>query len=92
MKRILAGKFLKLAICLSLFLGIASAAHGLAEEYYTYHDPDGKLVISNKKPPPGSKIIKKQDLPDLADNESTTAQNSKAPSAGASEKGTDKTK
>jgi hypothetical protein len=30
---------------------------GRAEDYYIYHGPDGKVVISNKEPPPGSKII-----------------------------------
>jgi hypothetical protein len=36
---------------------------GQAEDYYIYHDPDGKLVISNKEPSPGSKIIKQLNLP-----------------------------
>ena len=92
MKRVLSGSFLSLAMCFFLFLGMAPAAQVMAEEYYTYQDANGKLVISNKKPPPGSKIIKKQDLPDLADNEIGTAQDSKAPAAEASEKGTDKRK
>jgi len=35
-------------------------------EYYIYRHPDGRLVLSNQKPPPGSKIIKQQSLPDLA--------------------------
>jgi Domain of unknown function (DUF4124) len=51
-----------------LFLGIALATPGHAEEYYTYRDPDGKLTISNKRPPAGSKIIKQQNLPELADS------------------------
>jgi hypothetical protein len=48
-----------------LFLGIALATQGQAEEYYTYRDPDRKLVISNKPPPAGSKIIKQQNLPEV---------------------------
>jgi len=28
---------------------------GHAEEYYSYQDPDGKLVISNKQPLQGAK-------------------------------------
>jgi hypothetical protein len=39
--------------------------HGQAEEYYIYYGPDGKLVISNKEPPPGSKIIKQRSFPEL---------------------------
>jgi hypothetical protein len=45
---------------------------GQAEDYYVYHDPNGKLVISNKAPPPGSKIIKQ--LPGLIDREVPQAQ------------------
>jgi hypothetical protein len=52
-----------------LFLGIALATQGQAEEYYTYRDPDGKLIISNKPPPAGSKIIKQQNLPEVADSQ-----------------------
>jgi hypothetical protein len=36
-------------------------------EYFTYRDRDGKLVISNKTPPAGSKIIKKQTLSEVTD-------------------------
>ena len=31
---------------------------GRADDYYIYQTPDGKLVIPNKQPPPGSTIIK----------------------------------
>jgi len=44
------------------------------KEHYIYQDPDGKLVISNKQPPPGSKIIKQQNLPGVTDNEVSQAQ------------------
>jgi len=47
---------------------------GQAEEHYIYQDPDGKLVISNKQPPPGSKIIKQQNLPEVTDGEVPQAQ------------------
>jgi hypothetical protein len=40
-----------------------------AGEYFIYQDAKGWLVISNKKPPAGSKIIKQQNMPDLADSE-----------------------
>ena len=46
------------ATLVALFVGLAVVTEGQAEEYYIYHDPDGKLVISNKEPPPGSKIIR----------------------------------
>jgi hypothetical protein len=52
------------ATLLVLFVGLAVVAQGQAEDYYIYHDPDGKLVISNKEPPPGSKIIKQLNLPE----------------------------
>jgi len=63
---------LNLAFCFALFLGLAVVTQGQAEDYYIYHDPDGKLVISNKEPPPGSKIIKQ--LPGMTDREVPQAQ------------------
>jgi hypothetical protein len=42
---------------------------GQAKDYYIYQAPNGELVISNKEPPPGSKIIKQQNLPELTDSE-----------------------
>ena len=48
----------KLAIRFALFLVFAMAAQSHAEEYYIYQTPSGGLVISNKEPPPGSKIVK----------------------------------
>jgi hypothetical protein len=53
------------AALISVFLGLAAV--GQAEDYYIYHNPEGKLVISNKKPPPESKIIKQ--LPRVPDSE-----------------------
>ena len=41
--------------------------HGLAEEHYIYKDPQGGLVLSNQKPPAGSTIIGKLDLPEFRD-------------------------
>jgi hypothetical protein len=55
---------LNLASCFALFLGLAVVPQGQAEEYYVYQTPDGALVISNKEPPPGSKIIKQLNLPE----------------------------
>jgi hypothetical protein len=65
---------LNLAFCCALFLGLAVATQGRADEHYIYQDPDGNLVISNKEPPPGSKIIKQQTLPGLTDSEVPQAQ------------------
>jgi len=45
-----------------LVVVLAVTTQGQAEDYYIYHDPDGKLVISNKKPTPGSKIIRQRNL------------------------------
>ena len=49
---------LNLAFCFALFLSLAVVTHGQAEDYYIYQTPNGGLVISNKEPPPGSKVIK----------------------------------
>ncbi len=38
---------------------------GQAEEHYIYKDPQGGLVISNQKPPAGSTILRKLDLPEF---------------------------
>ena len=63
---------LNLAFCFALFLGLAVVTRGRAEDYYIYQGPNGELVISNKEPPPGSKIIKQ--LPGLTDREVPQAQ------------------
>jgi hypothetical protein len=68
-----------LALTIFLVLGMALTPRVSATEYYTYEDAAGKLVISNKKPPPGSRILKKQDLPDPADDANTPGQEAKAP-------------
>jgi len=62
------------AALFALFLGLAAVTQGQAEDYYIYHDPDGKLVISNKKPPPGSKIIRQRDLPEVPTQEPAKTQ------------------
>ena len=64
MKTIKARTAVILAFCFSLFMGLAQA-----EEYYIYKDPNGKLVISNKEPPPGSRIIKQQTLSETTDSQ-----------------------
>src|SRR6476646_10757898 len=68
------GTTLNLASCFALFLGLAVVTQSQAEDYYIYQAPNGELVISNKEPPPGSKIIKQQNLPGLTDSEVPQAQ------------------
>ena len=63
---------LNLASCFALFLGLAAV--GQAEDYYIYRTPNG-LVISNKEPPPGSKIIRQ--LPGVTDSEAPQSQQPK---------------
>jgi hypothetical protein len=60
---------LNLAFCFALFLGLAVVTQGQAEEYYIYQGPNGELFISNKQPPPGSKIIKQQNMPEVTDSQ-----------------------
>jgi hypothetical protein len=57
-----------LALCFYMLVGFtAMKAH--ASEYFIYYDSKGGLVVSNQKPPPDSKIIKQQTLPDTAEGE-----------------------
>ena len=63
---------LNLAFCFALFVGLAVVTQCQAEEYYIYQGPNGELVISNKQPPPGSKIIRQ--LPGETDREVSQAQ------------------
>src|SRR5215813_15550539 len=60
---------LKLAVCFALFLGLAVITQSQAEDYYFYEGPNGELVISNKEPPPGSKIIRQHSWPAATDSE-----------------------
>jgi hypothetical protein len=59
---------LNLAFGLRLFLGLALIRQAQAEDYYIYRDRHGKLVISNKEPPPGSKILKRDSWPEATDS------------------------
>ena len=60
------------ATLVALLVGFALATESQAEDYYFYEGPKGELVISNKEPPPGSKIIKR--LPGMTDKEILQAQ------------------
>jgi hypothetical protein len=57
------------AVLIFLFLGLAVVAKAQAEDYYIYQTPNGAVVITNKEPPPGSKITKRISFPDAPDNE-----------------------
>jgi hypothetical protein len=63
---------LNLAFCFTLFLGLAVVTQAPAEDYYFYEGPKGELVISNREPPPGRKIIKR--LPGVPEREVPQAQ------------------
>jgi hypothetical protein len=68
------------AAMISLFLGLATVTPAQPEDYYyIYRDPDGKLAISNKEPPPGSKIIKQHSWPEAIDSEVPQSQESGKP-------------
>ena len=60
---------MKTATIIGLVFGsyLSLATQSQAAEYYRYRDPDGRLVISNKPPPPGSWVLRKLDLPEAAD-------------------------
>ena len=73
MKDINARTTLKLGLCFYLFLGFVPT-QAAAGEYYIYRDSNGGLVISNKQPPRGSKILRQQTLPDVADSQSSSGQ------------------
>jgi hypothetical protein len=67
MKSIIARSTL-VAVCTCLLAGFtATRLH--AGKYFIYQDPKAGLIISNQKPPPGSKIMKQQTLPDTAEGE-----------------------
>ena len=56
---------LKLVFSFAWLVGVAAVRDGCAGDYYTYQDPNGNLVISNNAPPPGSKILKQETLPEV---------------------------
>jgi hypothetical protein len=59
------------AALISLFLGLAVVTSGYAGDYYIYRDPDGKLAISNKEPPSGSKVIRRHSWPEATDTDAS---------------------
>ena len=69
MKCINARTTLKPIVYLCYFVGVAAVGQAYAGDYYVFQEPDGKLVISNSAPPAGSKIIKKETLSEVTDQE-----------------------
>jgi hypothetical protein len=65
---------------ISLFLGLAAVTSGDAGDYYIYRDPDGKLVISNKEPPSGSKVIRRHSWPEATDTDAPQSEPPISPS------------
>jgi hypothetical protein len=57
------------AALISLVVGIAVVTPSQADQYYIYQTPNGVVVISNKEPPPGSKILKQFGWSDATDSE-----------------------
>jgi len=53
-----------------------SPAQGPAEEHYIYKDAQGRLVISNQKPPPGSNVLRTFDLPPFRESQMQPVQQS----------------
>src|ERR1044071_7066590 len=58
-----------LAFLFACFASLAAAGASIAGDYYIYQDQNGKLVISNSTPPAGSKILRKEIMPEVTDEE-----------------------
>jgi hypothetical protein len=71
MKSISAPATLKVIFSLCWFLALALIENSDAGEYFIYQDPKGNFVLSNYVPPAGSKIIKRETLPEVSDQQIT---------------------
>jgi hypothetical protein len=69
MKNIDARTSWRMVFSFSWFVALAVVGHAYGGDYYTYQDLNGKLIISNNAPPPGSKIIKKETLSEVTDEQ-----------------------
>jgi len=65
---------LKLIVSFSWFVVMALVGSAYAGDYYTYQDPNGNLVIANNPPPPGSKVVKKETLPEGIDSQTAESE------------------
>jgi hypothetical protein len=69
MKNINAGTTLKVIFSFSWLIVLLLIKNAYAGDYYIYRDSNDSLVISNNVPPPGSKIIKKETLSEVTDQQ-----------------------
>jgi hypothetical protein len=60
---------LKLVTFFVWLIALAVGRSGYAGEYYIYHDPNGKLVLSNYAPPQGSNVLRKETLAEVTDQQ-----------------------
>ena len=58
----------------SWVMALAVFGHVYGGEYYVYQDLNGKLVISNNAPPPSSKILKRETLSEVTDQQIAESQ------------------
>ena len=58
----------------SWFMALAVFGHVYGGDYYVYQDRNGKLVLSNNPPPPGSKILKKETLSEVTEQQIAESQ------------------
>ena len=71
-----------LTLAFASLLVLLPVQQGNAAEYYIYQAPDGRLVVSNQKPPPGSKIIRQRDFPEENANQPEKPERDNVPSKG----------
>ena len=64
----------RMVFSFSWFVALTVVGHAYGGDYYTYQDLNGKLIISNNAPPPGSKIIKKETLSEVTDQQIAESQ------------------
>src|ERR1700757_1333928 len=74
MKNINVRTTLKLVFSFFWLMALLVIQNAYAGDYYTYQDPNGNLVISNNVPPPGSKMIKKETLSEVTDQQIAESQ------------------
>ena len=74
MKGINARTTWRMVFSFSWFIALAMVGHAYGGDYYVYQDLNGKLVISNIAPPPGSKIIKKETLSEVTEQQIAESQ------------------
>ena len=74
MKSINAHTTWRMVFSFSWVIALAVVGEVYGGEYYVYQDLSGKLVISNYAPPPGSKILKRETLSEVTDQQIAESQ------------------